>query len=116
LGLRGAADDVEVAGFVVHVVLGVVAIDAFIAQEVLEMDVADGFNVPGVLVVDDFIGLEQHVDGFNAGGDAEVFDRAVEVFVEGFDVDGRLIRDVRTWYPDVYVRVSTGYDLLRFGR
>ena len=72
------------------------------------MDVADGFDGAAVFVVDDFVGFEEHVDGFDTGGDAEVLDGAVEVFVEGFDVDSRLVGHVGAWYPDVLVRVGTG--------
>ncbi len=86
-GGGGAGDVVELSGLGVDVVFGVVAVQFFAADEVLEVDVAAGFGVAGFGVVIELIGAQQHVGGFQADGAAEVADGAFGVLGDGLDVN-----------------------------
>ena len=69
---RGAADVVELARFVVQVVLRSGCLQFFAANEMREPDIPAGFGVRRCLVVVDLVGLENHVRGLYLGVSAEV--------------------------------------------
>src|SRR5947209_12917533 len=69
---RRPMDIVEDSGFVIDVVLSVIALDLIAVEEMLEADMASRFGIAGFDVVIDGVGANTHFRGLDLDGSAQV--------------------------------------------
>src|SRR5262249_2928254 len=107
---------VEFAGFLIEVVFDAFAIHLFATRKVFKMNVSASFDVAGVLVVIDFVGLDLHIRCIDDSIASEMVPGTILTLDSRTDEVLILPWGVRSGSEDLFVDIWARLSGLRGGR